>query len=68
MSNVVPTDDISKAQKRVTNKEKIYTGVIYQNKKMKDYYSNLKNRKNRKSELVNEVKNYSISSILSDLE
>ena len=68
MINVVPTDDISKAQKRVTNKEKMYTGVIYQNKKIKDYYSNLKNRKDKKSELVNEVKNYSISSILSDLE
>jgi len=46
----------------------MYTGVIYQNKKIKDYYSNLKNRKDKKSELVNEVKNYSISSILSDLE
>jgi len=68
MINVVSTDDISKALKRVTNKEKLYTGVIYQNKKIKDYYSNLKNRKDKKSELVNEVKNYSISSILSDLE
>ncbi len=68
MINVAPTDDISKALKRVTNKEKIYTGVMYQNKKIKDYYSNLKNRKDKKSELVNEVKNYSISSILSDLE
>ncbi|HPP18636.1 MAG TPA: thiamine pyrophosphate-dependent enzyme [Candidatus Dojkabacteria bacterium] len=68
MINVAPTDDISKALKRVTNKEKMYTGVIYQNKKIKDYYSNLKNRKDKKSELVNEVKNYSISSILSDLE
>ena len=68
MINVAPTDDISKALKRVTNKEKMYTGVIYQNKKIKDYYSNLKNRKDKKSELVNEVKNYSISSILSELE
>ncbi|KKP54354.1 MAG: Thiamine pyrophosphate protein domain protein TPP-binding protein [candidate division WS6 bacterium GW2011_GWB1_33_6] len=60
--------DINKARRYVLDKERIYTGVIYQNKKRREYYSLLKNRKNRKSELVDEVKGYNISNILSKLE
>lgn len=62
------TDDINLAKKRVINKDKIYTGIIYQNSKIKDYYSNLKSRQNLKTELVDEVKSYNVSSILNDLQ
>lgn len=68
ISKVEATDDISIARRRVLSKEKIYTGVIYQNKKRKDYYSLLKNRKDKNTELVNEVRNYGVSNILSDLD
>ena len=68
ISKVEATDEISIARKRVTSKEKIYTGVIYQNKKIKDYYSLLNNRKDKNTELVNEVKTYGISNIISDLD
>jgi len=62
------TDDISLARKRITSKDRLYTGVIYQNKTIKDYYSLLKNRKGNDTELVNEVKNYGVSNILNDLD
>ncbi len=61
-------DDIELARKRVIDKEKIYTGVIYRNGKMKDYYSNLKNRADKKTELVDEVKVYNTKDILDDLQ
>lgn len=62
------TNNIEIARKRVIDKEKIYTGVIYRNSKMKDYYSNLKNRKQKKTELVDEVKVYNTKDILDDLQ
>jgi len=68
ISKVKETSDILLAKKRVVNKEKIYTGIIYRNKNIKDYYSNLESRKNRKSELVDEVRNYNTTDILNDLQ
>ena len=68
ISQTESTNDIDLARKRIKDTEKIYTGVIYTNSNLKDYYSNLENRKNRKSELVDEVKNYDIMNILSDLQ
>ncbi len=62
------TADIELARKRVKDSKNIFTGVIYRNKDIKDYYSLLKNRKNKDSELVNEVKVHSIKDILSDLD
>ncbi len=59
---------ISEAIECVKNTQYIYTGIIYQNKNMPDYYNRLKNRKGRKSELINEVKNHNISNILSTFQ
>jgi len=68
IAKVEKTDDLNLARKRVTNKDKIYTGIIYKNSKLKDYYSNLVSRKDIKTELVDEVKNYNVSNILNDLQ
>ena len=59
---------ISDAVEIVKNTETIYTGIIYQNKNMLDFYSRLENRSKRKTELVHEVKNQKISNILSLFE
>ncbi len=59
---------ISEAVKCVKDMDIIYTGVIYQNKNMLDYYSRLENRKGKKTELVNEVKNIDIKRILNIFE
>ncbi|HNW23399.1 MAG TPA: thiamine pyrophosphate-dependent enzyme [Candidatus Dojkabacteria bacterium] len=68
IAKVEKTDDLNLARKRVTNKDKIYTGIIYKNSKLKDYYSNLVSRNDIKTELVDEVKNYNVSNILNDLQ
>lgn len=68
IAKVEKTDDLNLARKRVTNKDKIYTGIIYRNSKLKDYYSNLVSRNDIKTELVDEVKNYNVSNILNDLQ
>lgn len=59
---------ISDAVKCVKDLETIYTGVIYQNKNLLDYYSRLENRKGKKTELVDEVKNMDIRNILNLFE
>lgn len=68
IKKVEPTDDIDTARKRVRTIDKIYTGIIYENRNIKDYYSKLKNRQKVKTELVDEVKNHSITNILSELQ
>ncbi len=68
ITNTEKTDDINLAKKKVLNKEKIYTGIIYQNSKLRDYYSNLNSRMGKNSELVSEVKNYDVKGILNDLQ
>lgn len=68
IAKVEKTDDLNLARKRVTNKDKIYTGIIYRNSKLKDYYSNLVSRNDIKTELVDEVRNYNVSNILNDLQ
>ncbi|KKP66133.1 MAG: 2-oxoglutarate ferredoxin oxidoreductase, beta subunit [candidate division WS6 bacterium GW2011_GWE1_34_7] len=65
---VQSTNNIDIARKYVLDTKHIYTGVIYQNKEIKDYYSNLKNRKGKETELVEEVKNYGISNILNKIQ
>lgn len=59
---------ISEAVQVLKNTESIYTGIIYQNKNMLDFYSRLENRSKTKTDLVQEVKNRSISNILSTFE
>lgn len=44
---------------------KIATGILYRNKENVDYYSRLKNRTDFKTELVEEVKKYQVSELLS---
>lgn len=67
LRKVKPTKDLNTARKYTSNSKNIYTGVIYQNKDIKDYYSNLNSRKNIKTELVQEVKTHSISKIVNNL-
>ena len=59
---------ISEAVEVVKHPEIIYTGIIYRNRNMPDFYSRLENRAKRKTELVQEVKNQKISNILSTFE
>ena len=68
IKKVESTSNIDTARKYVTDSKSINTGIIYQNKEIKDYYSNLKNRKGKKTELVEEVKNGSVTNILSKLQ
>jgi 2-oxoglutarate ferredoxin oxidoreductase subunit beta len=66
INKIEANSDLKKAQSYVSNTKKIYTGIIYRDTSKKDYYSLLANRKNKKTELVKEVKNYSIKNILPD--
>ena len=59
---------ISEAVKYVKDLETIYTGIIYQNRNIPDFYSRLENRKGTKTELVDEVKNIGIKNILNIFE
>lgn len=61
------SDSIEKARKHILNSKNLSIGVLYQNKKLTDYYSSLKNRKGIKTELVDEVKRKNISNILAKL-
>jgi len=56
---------ISEAVATVKDTEKIYTGVIYQSINRPDFLNNLENRKGKKTELVDEVKQVDIKSLLS---
>lgn len=62
-------DDLKKAKKIVEDFEKdIYLGVLYQDKKRKNFLEKLPNRKDIKTAPVEEVKHYSISSLLKEFE
>jgi 2-oxoglutarate ferredoxin oxidoreductase subunit beta len=63
-----PTEDINEAQKQLDMSEKIKTGIIYQNNSIPTFYNRLENRKDSKTELVEEVKQYDISKLLKYLE
>lgn len=65
IKETTPKSTISEAVKCVKDTESIYTGVIYQNISRVDFSSRLENRKRIKTELVQEVKQVSINSILS---
>ena len=59
---------ISEAVKCVKDTEYIYTGIIYQNKATRNFYQRLENRKGKKTELVDEVRNENIKNIISTFE
>ena len=65
IKETTPKSTISEAVKYVKDTESIYTGVIYQNISRVDFSSKLENRRRIKTELVQEVKQGSINSILS---
>lgn len=56
---------ISEAVAIVKDTEKIYTGIIYRNRNRLDFLNKLENRKEKKTELVDEVKNHDIQDIIS---
>ena len=60
-------DKAMELSKKMTN-DKLYTGVIYQQNNVESFYDNLKNRKNYKTELVDEVKEYNIKPLLKYFE
>lgn len=63
-----PLDNLQKARQAVDMSEKIKTGIIYQNKKIETFYNKLQNRKDMKTELIDEVKQYDISKLLEHLD
>jgi len=61
IKKVETTEDIQKARELVEiTDSSISTGVIYKNSKIKTFYDSLPNRKDKKTELVDEVKEYNI--------
>jgi 2-oxoglutarate ferredoxin oxidoreductase subunit beta len=63
-----PLESIEEARKVLDISEKIKTGIIYQNQSVPVFYDRLENRKERDSELVDEVKQYDISKLLDYLD
>jgi 2-oxoglutarate ferredoxin oxidoreductase subunit beta len=63
-----PIDDINKAQKQLDMSKRIKTGIIYQDTSTPVFYDRLENRKNSKTELVEEVRQYDISKVLKYLD
>jgi len=57
-------DDAHNLIQKMIKEEKIYTGVIYENKNVKTFYENLPSRKSFTTELSEEVKEYNIKKIL----
>lgn len=62
------TDNINTARELVKMSDDIKTGIIYRNENIPTFYSRLENRKDSKTELIDEVKQYDISNLLKYLE
>jgi len=61
IKKIETTENIQKARELVEiTDSSISTGVIYKNSKIKTFYDSLPNRKDKKTELVDEVKEYNI--------
>ncbi len=63
--NIVPIENVKKYNntsidqaRSIVTESKTYTGIIYQNKQEKDFYSSLPTRNKSLTELVDEVKEY----------
>jgi 2-oxoglutarate ferredoxin oxidoreductase subunit beta len=63
-----PFTDIEEAREVLDTSEKIKTGIIYQNESTPVFYERIENRKDINTELVDEVKQYDISKLLSYLD
>jgi 2-oxoglutarate ferredoxin oxidoreductase subunit beta len=63
-----PLEDIEEARGVVDMSDMIKTGIIYQNRSVPIFYDRLENRKDKNTELVDEVKQYDISKLLTYLE
>jgi 2-oxoglutarate ferredoxin oxidoreductase subunit beta len=63
-----PLANLDEARKIVSIKEKIKTGIIYRNDSIPTFYNRLQNRKDKTTELVDEVKQYDISKLLQHLK
>ena len=63
-----PIDDLEKARQISDTTEKIKTGIIYRDSSIPTFYDQLQNRKDKETELVNEVKTYDISKLLNYLD
>jgi len=61
-------DNLEDARTIVDMSEKIKTGIIYQNDSTTAFYERLENRKDKETELVDEVKEYDISKLLEKLK
>jgi 2-oxoglutarate ferredoxin oxidoreductase subunit beta len=62
-----PVDSLEEARKVVDTTEKIKTGIIYRDESIPTFYDRLENRKDKNTELVDEVKQYDISKLLEKL-
>lgn len=63
-----PIKDITDAIRAADMSESIATGIIYQDRNIPSFYDRLGNRKNYRTELVDEVKQYNISKLLTYLD
>ncbi|MGI5897579.1 MAG: thiamine pyrophosphate-dependent enzyme [Candidatus Dojkabacteria bacterium] len=61
-------EDAHNLVQKMIKEEKIYTGIIYQDKNTKTFYDNLHNRKSSTKELVEEVKEFNIKNLLKTFE
>jgi 2-oxoglutarate/2-oxoacid ferredoxin oxidoreductase subunit beta len=69
IKSVECTNEIQKARANaIITDNSIKTGIIYKNTKLPTFYDCLPNRKNSKTELVDEVKQYNIENIIKLLE
>lgn len=62
-----PARSLDGAKKLANTKENIKTGIIYRDDSIPTFYDSLENRKDKKSELVDEVERYDISKLLEKL-
>ncbi len=58
------SNSLESAREILKDTTKIYTGIVYEETETKSFYDSLENRKNMKTELVDEVKKYDIKKLL----
>lgn len=63
-----PAQTIQQAMEISKTNGKITTGIIYQDSSTPTFYERLENRKDLKTELIDEVQNYDISNLLNSLD
>jgi 2-oxoglutarate ferredoxin oxidoreductase subunit beta len=63
-----PVSTLNEAKEIVDMEEKIKTGIIFTDTSIPSFYDRLENRKDKNTELVDEVKQYDISKLLKEFE